>query len=146
MKIEVKKATKHQCQYSVTRNDKSVERITLETKTYLVHDICHFAVEDNLHYVNGFWGLLSQGHSVNSLFGKDNPQTIELRFIERIVGPVQSVYSGHIPKEDFEQYISHLDNTMTNNFLGSCLTEIRAILQKWEQLSVGQYLTLKWRL
>ena len=146
MKIEIQKLSKYQCLYTITRGDQSVERITLETKTYLVHDICHFAVEKNLGYTNGFWGMLSQGYTFSALFGKDNPQTEELRFIEQIVGPVQSAYSGHIPKKDFEQYISHLSITLSESVLGTYLTEIRTIVEHWEQLMVGQQITLEWKL
>lgn len=145
MKIEIKKKTQYQCEYTLTRADKSVEQISLETKTYFVHDICHYVVEKNLEYSKGFWGMLAKGHSFNELFGKENPQTTELRFIEQIVGPVQSVHWGHIPRQNFEQSISHLDFTMTDNVLSSCLTEINTITENWEKLPVGQQLTLEWK-
>ncbi len=132
-------------EYTLTRDDQSIERITLETKTYFIHDICHFAVEKNLGYMKGFWGMLSQGYTIKELFGKDNPQTEELRFIEQIVGPVQSVYWGHIPKQDFTEYIRHLDFKMTENVLTSILTEISSIIKNWEQIEVGQQMTLKWK-
>ena len=146
MKIEIKKATNHRCEYTITRDDKSVERITLDTKTYLVHDICHYAVEKNLKYSKGFWGMLSDGYSFSELFGKKNPNTTELRFIEQIVGPVQSVFLGNIPKQDFDLFVKHLDLTLTEDILHACLTEIETILKQWEQLSIGQRLTLEWRL
>ncbi|MCE7053882.1 hypothetical protein LZF95_04265 [Algoriphagus sp. AGSA1] len=82
MKIEIRKKTNHQCAYLITRNDHSTEQITVETKTYLLHDICHFAVEKKLKYEKGFWGMQAQGYRFNRLFGKDNPQSNELRFIE----------------------------------------------------------------
>lgn len=91
MKIEIKKNIQFQCEYTITRKDKSIDLTILETKTYFLHDICHFVVEKNLQYSKGFWGMLSQGHSFKEQIGKDNPQTNELRFIEQIVGPVQSV-------------------------------------------------------
>ena len=146
MKIELKKITNYQCEYTLTRDDQSLERITLETKTFLLHDICHFAVENNLEYKKGFWGMLSQGYTFSELFGKNNPQTEELRFIEQVVGPIQSVYSGHILKQDFEQYIKHLNFTMTENILERCLADIRAIIEKWEQLAVEQQLILEFNL
>jgi hypothetical protein len=146
MKIEIKKSTPYQSEYTITRDGKSFELITLETKTFLVHDISHYAVEKHLQYSKGFWGLLSKGHSFNELFGKDNPQTTELRLIEKIVGPVQSTYLGYIPKEDFEQFVKHLDFTMPESVLNSCLTEIESILKKWEHLLIGQQLTLEWKL
>lgn len=146
MKIELKKITNYQCEYTLAMDDQSLERITLETKTYLVHDICHFAVEKNLGYKNGFWGMLSQGYTFSELFAKDNPQTEELRFIEQIVGPVQSVYLGHIPKQDFGQYITHLDFSITDNVIDNCLIDIKAIIKKWEQLAVGEQLILQFNL
>jgi hypothetical protein len=146
MKIEILKKTNYQCEYTITRTDRSFELISLETKTYLVHDICHYVVEKNLKYVNGFWGMLSQGYSFNDLFGKDNPQTTELRFIEQIVGPVQSVHWGHLPQQNFEERVRHLDFKMTDTVLTSCLTEINSIIGNWQQLSIGQRLTLDWNL
>ena len=144
MKIEIKKNTQFQCEYTITRKDKSIELINLETKTYFLHDICHFVLEKNLQYSKGFWGMLSQGHSFKELFGKDNPQSNELRFIEQIVGPVKSVYWGHIPKQNFEEYIRHLDFIMTDNILNSCLDEINSIMENWRQLSAGEQLMLEW--
>jgi len=146
MKIEIKKATAYQCEYRITRNDGSVELISLETKTYLLHDICHYVVEKNLEYSKGFWGMLSKGHSFNELFGKDNPQTTELRFIEQIVGPVQSVYWGHIPKHNFGQFTAHLNFTMRDDILNTCIAEIEAIMEDWKQLPTGHTLTLDWKL
>ena len=144
MKISLKKATKFQCEYTILRNNNSVEVITLDAKTYLLHDICHFVVERHMGYRNGFWGMLAQGQSFNSLFGKHNPQTADLRFIEQIVGPVQSVYSGHIPEANFRESIGHLDVTIADDFLTRCLAEVKAILDQWEQLPMGQHLTLEW--
>lgn len=143
MKIELKKLTNYLCEYTLTREDLPIEQITLDTKTYLIHDICHYSVEKNIEYKKGFWGMLSQGYSFNELFGKDNPQTEELRFIEQIVGPIQSVFSGHIPKADFDQYIGHLDFVIKESILDKCLADIRTIIEKWEQLAIGQQITLE---
>lgn len=146
MKIEIKKKTEYQCEYTITRKDKSIELITLETKTYFLHDICHYVVERNLRYPKGFWGMLSLGHSFEELFGKNNPQTTELRFIEQIVGPVQSVYWGHIPKANFDEHIRHLDFTIAESTLASCLAEIDSIVEHWRKLALGQKLTLQWEI
>jgi hypothetical protein len=144
MNIQVKKLTAYQCEYMITRENNSVERITLETKTYLLHDICHYVVEKNLGYSKGFWGMLSQGYSFGELLGKNNPLTTELRFIEQVVGPVQATFMGHIPQQDFNLFVKHIDVTLTESILTTCLTEIKNILNTWEQLLVGQYITLEW--
>ncbi|WP_417236967.1 hypothetical protein [Bizionia paragorgiae] len=144
MKIEIKKNSHYQCEYTIHRNNGSVEVISLETKTYLLHDICHFAVERNLKYANGFWGMLSQGYTFEELFGKNNPKTEELRFIEQIVGPVQSVISGHIPIADFEKSIEHLHFKFPGDTFNCILVEIKNIIVIWEGLKIGQNLKLIW--
>lgn len=144
MKIQIIKKTHHQSHYAITRNDGSVEEMTLDTKTYFLHDICHYVVEKNLSIQNGFWGMLSHGYTFQQLFGKDNPLTTELRFIEQIVGPVQSVYSGHIPENDFEQFIAHLYFPLPENMLSKTLAHISSIMEKWQPLEPGQSLNLDW--
>lgn len=144
MKIEIIKKSRYQCEYTISRNDGSVEVITLDTKTYLLHDISHFVVEKTLGFKSGFWGMLSQGHSFKELFVKDNPETGELRFVEQVVGPVQSVVSGHIPLCDFGKSIEHLDFKIPENNLGHILNEIRGIMDDWKRVEVGERFTLKW--
>jgi hypothetical protein len=85
MLIEICKKTQYACEYSITRDDTTQEHFTLETKTYFLHDICHYVVEKQLQFKKGLWGMLSIGHSLQELFGKENPLTPELRFIEQIV-------------------------------------------------------------
>jgi hypothetical protein len=132
--------------YCITRNDLSVETFSLETKTYFLHDICNYVVEKNLHYTNGFWGMLAKGSSINTLKGKTNPQTTELRFIEQIVGPVQSVYSGYLPQDLFEQFIAHLDFALPINFLSTCISMINTIMANWNALPLNDQLVLEWNL
>lgn len=144
MKIDITKKNTHQCEYGLTRTNGSKETITLDSRTYLLHDVCHFVVEQHLGYPNGFWGMLALGHTFKDLFGKDNPQTTELRFIEQIIGPIQSIHSGHIPKQDLGLYLEHLDFTIPEPVLDGILTEIGAIIAQWYKLEVGQRFTLEW--
>ena len=144
MEIFLKKTTKDQCEYKIIRSDKSTELISLDMKTYFVHDITHFVVEKNLGYSKGFWGMLSNGYAFNELFGKENPLTAELRFIEKVVGPVQSVFLGYIPTQHFPMYLSHLNFDFKEGLLETCIAEIKSILEEWEQLKFGQMLSLEW--
>lgn len=146
MKISIQKITAYQCEYTITREDQSIEVITLDEKTFLLHDLTHFVVEQELNYQKGFWGMLAAGHSFTSLFGKENELTAELRFIEKIVGPVQSVYSGHIPLHEFPMYIEHLQFELEDTFLENCLRQLKQIRNTWEQLAVGRILSLEWKI
>ncbi len=146
MKIELNKKSEYRCEYVVSRKDNSTEVITLDIKTYFLHDITHFVVEKELGFHKGFWGMLSKGYSFDELFGKDNPKTEELRFVEQIVGPVQSVVSGHIPLSDFEKSIDHLNYNFPETNLHIILSEISSIIDSWKRLEIGQKLILNWDL
>lgn len=144
MKIEVIKKSHYSFEYILTRKDKSVEQIELNTKTYLVHDICHFATESILQYNKGFWGMLAQGHSFSELVGKENTLTEELRFVERIVGPIQSVYLEYLPKQNFEESVKHLNFSISETDLMKILDRIKLILSDWQKLPINDQLTLEW--
>lgn len=145
MKILLKKLNSLQCEYTIIREDSSTEQIILDSKTYFAHDVCHYVVEKHLGYTKGFWGMLAQGYSFKELLGKENSLTEELRFIEKIVGPIQAVYSGYFPKKELGIHIEHLDFEVNSSVLENCLIEIDLILKKWEKLSFGQLLELEWK-
>jgi hypothetical protein len=90
--------------------------------------------------------MLSIGHSLQELFGKENPLTPELRFIEQIVGPIQSVYAGHLLKQQFSQFINHLNFEISDLILNNCLEEIATIQNHWRNLEIGKSITLTWTL
>jgi len=122
-----------------------VEHFSLETKTYFLHDICHYCVEKNMKLSKGFWGMLAEGYSFTELVGKTNPQTGELRCIEKIVGPIQAVVMGNIQKENLAIFIQHLDFTVQEPVLNAILSETESIMQSWKQLPVGGQLLLEWK-
>ena len=143
MKIQIKKLTPYKSQYKITRDDASVELIELDTKTFFTHDICHYVVEKNLKFRKGFWGMLAGGYRFDELFGKENKLTEELRFIEQIVGPVQSVYMGHFKKEQLPMLLSHLDIDMRDEMITACLSEIKLIEEDWARVEDGEILELE---
>jgi hypothetical protein len=61
MLIEICKKTQYACEYSITRDDTTQEHFTLETKTYFLHDICHYVVEKQLQFNKGFGECFQSG-------------------------------------------------------------------------------------
>ena len=143
MKIELEKNTAYQSQYIITRDDDSTEKINLETKTYFIHDMCHYVVERKLNYEKGFWGMLAKGYKFEQLFGKENSLTEELRAVEQIVGPIQSVYMGHFKKEQINMLTNYLDVKISDDILDECLDEIKTLVDQWEQLPIGDRIELE---
>ncbi len=144
MRIVITKKSQHQCEYKMERGDGSQEHITLDTKTYIEHDICHYAVESVFGYENGFWGMLAQGYRFDQLFGKENELTEELRQIEKIVGPIQSVYAGYYDKESLPMMISHLEIELDHIKVEQSLQLMDDLLGQWRQLEINDSLRLVW--
>lgn len=146
MKIELFKTDHSYHRVTITRQDGTTDAVDLHTKTYLLHDICHYCVEQSLNYDKGFWGMLAAGHSFSELAGKDNPMTDELRFIEKIVGPVQSVVSGHVALEAFPDYTAYLNSELAAKLpVAEVVAQINTLMQQWDSLSHGQSIALQFR-
>lgn len=146
MKIEIKKISNFKSHYCINRTDGSEEVITLDTKTFLTHDLCHYVVEKRLEFKNGFWGLLSQGYAFKELFGRENELTEELKFVEKVVGPIQSVYMGYFKKEDLSMLIHHIDIEVNIDKVDACLLELGDLTNKWKNMTLGDTLQLDWDL
>ncbi len=130
---------------TVNRADNTSASVTLDTKIYFLHDLCHYFVEQELNYKKGFWGMLALGYGFTELTGKQNTLTEELRFIEKIVGPVQSIVSRHLPVENFENSTAYLNSAITKNIpVKAVVTKIEECLKKWEGLNYGQRLILNY--
>jgi len=143
MEIDLKKINTSNHELKIIRSDKTSDEAILDTKTYLLHDICHFYVEKALQTFDGFWGMLSQGYQIEQLFGKTNQLTEKLRIIECIVGGTQSVYLKHMDEMGFWNYIKTVDYNLTDNkFLEKVVPQITAFMNQWNYLSIGQTTTL----
>ena len=93
MKIEFTKLTDQTHLLAITRVDGSHESVTCESKSYLRHDLIHFALESEAGLSFGFWGLIASGKSLQATGSqihnelKNNPK---VRAIEGIIGILQS--------------------------------------------------------
>ncbi|HOY12523.1 MAG TPA: hypothetical protein PLY70_05255 [Saprospiraceae bacterium] len=143
MKIELKKIDQSNHEVVIVRTDQSTEKSILDTKTYLLHDICHFYVEQELKTMDGFWGMLAQGYRMEQLSGKTNQLTEKLRVIESIVGGTQSVFSNHMNETDFWNYLKSTEFGLTDSrFLVKVVTRIAKFMDEWKYLPIGKTIIL----
>lgn len=95
MQIELSRISNHLHRFAITRADGSQEAATLETRSLLVHDLTHFAVETVARTQGGFYGLLAAGMPLARLNDRDNPPPDPtLMAVEQVVGPMQIVAQG----------------------------------------------------
>ncbi len=117
---------------------------SLDSFTYFLHDIVHFCVETELNIKDGFWGLVSQGYHLHQLCGKENELTLKLRLTEQIVGPVQSVFNGHMPAGLFQETMEQIGFSRDySHFLDEVLFRIEHIINEWKFLPMGEVLELE---
>ena len=57
----------------VFRDDGSCECVELETRSLLLHDLVHYAIEAQAEIRTGFYGLLASGTTLAALGDRDNP-------------------------------------------------------------------------
>jgi hypothetical protein len=84
-----------------------VESRELETRSCLLHDLVHFALESEAGLCNGFYGHLARGVRYDAL-AHDRQRDGALRdldellLVERVVGPLQSAWkSGRLDPAAF---------------------------------------------
>jgi hypothetical protein len=96
-----------------------------------------------LNYKKGFWGMIALGYKMSELTGKENGLTENSRFIEKIVGPVQSIVSGHLPVEKFRDFTAYLNSELANTLpVEEVVNQINTLLKQWQGLAYGESMVL----
>ncbi|MBX4210679.1 hypothetical protein KW783_01780 [Candidatus Parcubacteria bacterium] len=88
--------THHEFEY--IRPDGSGEKVKLESKTFLLHDFIHYAIESEAKLENSFYGLLAKGAKISDL--SDGTEVSvqkfgdEIEITERVTGAINGVIKG----------------------------------------------------
>lgn len=98
MHIVFTKLTDERHRLEIRRADGRAESVELETRTFLLHDLVHYAVEAEAGIDDGFWGLLERGATMAALSERtmEDPPSAGVALAERLVGPMQSVWHGRL--------------------------------------------------
>ncbi len=88
--------------FSNQRADGSGETLELETRSFLIHDLVHFALESAADLRGGFYGMLADGAGYAALSETAPDQmTGEALEIETVVGPLRSALRAEIDAAAF---------------------------------------------
>ena len=87
VEISFTKLSDERHRVAVTRGDGSTDSVELDTRSFLRHDLSHFAVEVELGLQHGVWGAVASGGSLSGsgLDGSD------MHLAESLAGPVQTM-------------------------------------------------------
>ena len=142
--------THHTLEYE--REDGSSEKKEFESKSLLMHDFIHFALESEAHLKNGFFGLLDQGYSYDELSNKepsDFPKEEGME-VEMVVGPFTGIVKESVAVADlihfleriFEAHGKQLPLWITRQLLERAHKRYKRVVGEWNSLEFGETLEL----
>ena len=151
--LYIKKISDQHHEFRYVRSDGSGETLTLDSKTFLLHDLIHFAVESRAGLADSFYGLLVSGETYDSLNEKHSIKDGfggELGMTERIVGGLTPVMKGNATPEQFlaaarnliEAYNRKLPMWLDQGFIADVQEHIRRIVGEWNSIAYGDTLIL----
>lgn len=144
--------THHKLQY--VRPDGTGETLELETKSFLLHDLLHFAVETEAKLQNSFYGMLARGEIYATLTKENDPmntpQTGEIGVTERVVGGLTAYLKKGPDDDEFLDMMENLCNAtgehvpeyLTKKFLKNIKERMRKLQGEWSSTKFGETMTL----
>lgn len=143
MDIRLTKLSDHRHRFEAARADGSVEAAELETRSLLVHDLTHYAVEAQARLDGGFYGLLARGVALERLADAGwAGAPASLQRVEALVGPMQAVVGGSLGAERYVELAG--DEAITPAFVAGVVERMRRLQGEWRALPYGQTMTLAW--
>lgn len=98
MLIRMMRLTNERHRFEAVRADGSVERLELETRSFLLHDLVHFAVESAGQLDQGFFGLLARGEAYEASADTFAGETGR---VEKVVAMLQGALKGEVDTTAF---------------------------------------------
>ncbi|HLK35277.1 MAG TPA: hypothetical protein VKU41_00905 [Polyangiaceae bacterium] len=151
MRILFKKLTDERHELAVSRAPESWETFDCETRSYLTHDLLHYAVEVEAGVQSGFWGRLAAGATLAEMNDRTRPMDDEMAAIEQVVGALTSSVKGMPAAEvvaGMNRFASSLGSTMpswlTEAFVLAVQERMRNLLGRWKATPRGSALDLTW--
>ncbi len=133
------------------RADGSQETLRLETRSMLLHDLVHFAVETAAGLGDGFYGRLARGTGYAALAaGAGSAPDEALMAIERVVGAVQGAWRDGFDADRvaarLADYLPQVGAAVPAWLTADCLRQVAATLRRlegaWRATPFGEALEL----
>jgi hypothetical protein len=145
MRIHLTRLTNDRHRLAVVRDDGSTETADLETRSFLPHDLAHYAMEAELGLVGGFWGCVASGAAFSSLAAMTDITTDEMMLAEALAAPLQSLWNGRLPDA---AYVTMLEERIPGCDAEALLARMRERLRqtwgRWNATPFGATLELRW--
>jgi hypothetical protein len=120
------------------------QSVELETRSFLVHDFVHFAVERAAGLKRGFYGSLAAGVPLSELNDREKkwPEGSELALAESVVGPMQSLVQGRLEPQLF---LEHVKAPFVDlEFIARVQQHFDALRGEWKATPWRGQMSLEW--
>lgn len=117
-------------------------RLTLDTRSFLVHDLAHYAAEAEAGLLGGFWGLTAAGADPRALVAFDGAGG-ELAVAEALSAPLQSLWHGRMEPGLYEA-LAAAHVPAAAGFAERALERMRTVMGAWRATPFGGALELEW--
>ncbi len=120
LRIRLTRISNDRHRFEAIRADGSVEIRELETRSYLTHDLVHFAVESEGKLGEGFYGLLARGggyEATAEMWAGDTGR------IEKVVAMLQTALKGDVERARICEAIARC--VSPDQRTGACLADSR---------------------
>lgn len=132
--------------FEAIRADGTRETREFETKSLLLHDLVHFAVESEAALSGGFYGALAAGAPYDAPLPGS-----EAMAIESVVGPLQGSLKGEIDPDSFVSRHRAMQANMgsaspywlTPDLIARALERLRQLQGQWRATPFGETLELR---
>jgi hypothetical protein len=140
---------------TIVRDDGLCEEMECETRSYLQHDLLHYATEAEARLEEGFWGNLAKGKTLaqmNDRTGKAmQAEAPQMLLIEQIVGALSGVTKGVSADVVFASFRDSATSAgmvipawLTSEFVAAVQERMRRLLGHWKATPYGEVMDLPW--
>ena len=155
MRIRLTKLSDQRHAFEIERDDRRRERVELETRSCLLHDLTHFALEEAAGIDAGFFGSLATGKTLAELSRGDEagaPQYTGLALeVERTVAVLQKI-TRESPAAAHARITAMLalqgespPEWFTPELVSRIHERMRALVGRWKATPYGSAMELDWR-
>lgn len=141
MRIVFTKLSDESHRVTVARCDGTEESVEVESRSFLRHDLAHYAIELELPIHRGFWGCVAAGASLSGqgVTGRD------AQLAESLAGPIQTLFRTDAGPDAYAQALGGLLPAGGHRDLPARVHErIRQLRGYWKATPYGGRMELGW--
>jgi hypothetical protein len=153
MQIRFHKLDQRKHRLEVVRVDGRRESVECETRSTLLHDFLHYAIECEAGLEQGFWGTLERSTLASLMQSTQAPLETEggLGAIERFVGALHGATQG-VPRAELLEGVRRVyamlgespPVPLSEAFMAAVEERLRRLRGRWRATPFGSALELEW--